>query len=259
MSVRKLNRTLLLIAGRVEQFYASKGIFLRCSTDSDVVLAALLRSGIQTSRAVSLLAIKGFGANALGVSRSMVDTWITVRWLTNTDTDARSRRFLSFNSKQRERIIDLIDKYYPGVDLSRFRGNEHHDLHALKYQRWDKWGPGTWNMAVEQELLEQEPSGPSSSKFAYDVPFFISSYYFHPTALGLHHLLPKAGKVLRFERSSYEDQLAEQALYFTAQFLLQIAFRIGRYWGIQIDDLVCSLWSRYIETIVNTEEKLPPV
>jgi hypothetical protein len=234
----------------MEQFFTKRGIYLRRSTSSDVTLAALLRGECETSRAIVALARSGYGANTLALSRSMVDAWITIRWLTNRDTDSRTRRFLGFDSKQRERIMELINLYYPTVNIDRFVGNKHHDRQAREYPRWDTWGPGIKKMAEEDEVFEDELVGPASPRWAYDIAFFISSYHFHPTSLGLRHHFLQPGDIFSFEQRSKEGKLTEQGLIIAVQCLLQSASRIGRYWGVDAEDTISSLWERYVDPII---------
>jgi hypothetical protein len=249
MSIHKLSRATLVITGRVEQFFTSEGIYLRRSTTSDITLAALLRSGCETSRAIVALVCSGHGAVALGLSRSIIEIWITVRWLTNVDTDKRAEQFLHFNSKQRERILELINEYYPGVSLDRFKGNRHHDRRAMLYKAWDRWGVGIKKMAQESEHFAEEPSGAASPKWAYDIAFFISSSYFHPTSLGLHRHFLKPGDRFTAKQLIDANEAAEQGMIFAAQFLLQIASRIASYWGLESDDFLSDLWNRYLNPI----------
>lgn len=245
MSILRLTRATLLIALRVERLFTAKQLYLRRTTDSDITLAALLRSSCRTSHAIVSLARAGHGASALGLSRSMVEFWITIRWLTNKDTDSRAKKFTGFNSKLRERIIQLIDEYYPSVDLEQYRGNRHHDLQAMEYPKWDTWGPGIRAMATEVEVFQDDLVGVTSSKFAYDIAFFVSSYYLHPTSLGVNHHYLQPGETFNFEAQSTEEELSKQALFFTAQSLVQSALRIGLFWGTETEEAVLSVWERY--------------
>jgi len=179
----------------------------------------------------------------------MIDTWITIRWLTNKDTDSRTRKFLAFDSKQRERIIQLIGTYYPNVDLRRYKGNKHHDRQALEFKKWSAWGPGIKDMAAEAEVFDASLTGAASPTWAYDIPFFISSYYLHPTSLGLNHHFQTPGETFNFVSRFDEDKMAEQGLMSTAQCVMLSGLRVAQFWGFDFDDLLISLWDRYIHPI----------
>jgi len=101
-------------------------------------------------------------------------------------------------------------------------------------------------MAEENELFQDGLAGPSSPKFAYDVPFFVSSYYFHPTALGLHSHFLQAGQVFDFVQRSDENHLAQEALIFTAQSLMQSAIRMSLFWKTGTEEVLIAFWSRHI-------------
>ena len=100
-------------------------------------------------------------------------------------------------------------------------------------------------MAEEEEAFQDDLQGATSPKFAYNIAFFASSYHLHPTSLGLHRHFLQPGETLNFETHSNEEELAEQALNFTAQSLVQSALRIGLFWGTKTDEAVLSLWDRY--------------
>lgn len=254
MSVHQLARATVLIAGRVEHLFTDKQIYLRRSTCSDIALAALLRNACRTSRAIAFLARGGYGSNALALTRSMADIWITVRWLTNKDTQFRTMRFLGFDSRQRERIIELLGEYYPAVNLDRFAGNDRHDQQARGYPRWDMWGPGIGRMADEDETFETESEGVTSPRWTHDVTFFISSYHLHPTSLGLRHHFLQAGDTFDFRPRHGEDQFASHGLVSTLQCLSRSASRIGLFWGVNAEDPLSSLWEKYVTPVIKLAE-----
>ena len=156
--------------------------------------------------------------------------------------------FLNFNSRLRERIMLLIGLYYPTVSLDHHKGNKQHARRAIRYKKWDTWGPRTKAMAEEPDLLDQGLIGPLSTKWAYDIAFFVSSYYFHPTSFGLHHHVLDPGDKLSFRRSDQEAP-GRQALMHTVQCLMQSASRIGHFWGMNADDELSRLWTQYIEPV----------
>lgn len=249
MSVHRLSRATLLITGRVEQVFTEKGIYLRRTSYSDVALGALLRGACRTSRAIVSLAQSGYGAATLALARSVIDSWITIRWLTNKDTDSRTRRFLAFDSKLRERIIQLIGTHYPTVDLRRYGGNKRHDRQALEFKKWSAWGPGIKDMAKETEEFDGSLTGAASPTWTYDIPFFISSYYLHPTSLGLNHHLQKPGETFNFDLRLDEDKMAGQGLMSTVQCVMLSGLRVAHFWGLDVDDMLICLWDRYIHPI----------
>jgi hypothetical protein len=184
----------------------------------------------------------------------MADIWITIRWLTNKDADIRARRFLGFDSRQRARIIELLGMYYPTVDLDRFAGNKHHDQQAQEYSRWDTWGPGIRKMADEEEMLDPQSVGITSPKWTHDVIFFTSSYYLHPTSLGLRHHFLQPGDTFHFRRQYDEDGFASHGLVSTLQCLSHSASRVGLFWGMDVEDVLSSLWERYVKPVIKSTE-----
>src|SRR5579872_518856 len=212
MSLHKLRRATILVVGRIEQAFTQRGIYLRNNVPSDLALAALLRHACGTTRAISSLAKGGYGSGALALSRSVADVMITVRWITNKETEKRAEQFLVFDSKQRERIIELLEKHYPLVDLTRFRGNERHERQASMFKKWGNFGVTTRDMALEDEVLEPESDNQRRTEWTYDVSFFTASNHLHPTSLGIRHHCFWPGPRFNFEKVEDEEKFAHQGL-----------------------------------------------
>src|ERR1700722_11667895 len=106
MSVHRKARRLTLLTGRIEAAFERKEVYLRKWSHSDTALAAIFRRSTKTTRAITHLARLGFGTDALALSRSLIDSWITVRWMTNRDSEARSRQFWGFQLRQRDRLSE---------------------------------------------------------------------------------------------------------------------------------------------------------
>jgi Family of unknown function (DUF5677) len=110
MSVHRLARAVTVYLARIGQAFAQKDIYVR-NNNSDQALAAIFRHAMKTARAIVHLAKAGLGSNGLGLSRSMAEVLLTVRWLSNRDSDERARRFLRFDTKQGQRIVEILEKY----------------------------------------------------------------------------------------------------------------------------------------------------
>jgi Family of unknown function (DUF5677) len=135
LSIHRLSRAVTLYLGRVERAFTLREMFLRQSY-SDVVLSAIFRHSMKTARAIVTLANSGFGSNALGLSRSVADEWLTIRWLTNREPEPRCKLFLGFAAKQRERIVDILDRH--NANMHNQRNDLRRKALAAEYKRWDK-------------------------------------------------------------------------------------------------------------------------
>jgi hypothetical protein len=160
--------------GHIEALFEQKELRLRQRSYSDIALAAIFRRSAKTVQAIAHLAKAGFGSSALGMSRSITEEWIVVRWLTNVDYEQRADRFLHYGHKQGERILEILEKYEFEHDHGRFKGRFHK---AAEYETWRQWGPAIRTMAAEEEVLDADPT--YDPMWSYDGPFFVASYHLH--------------------------------------------------------------------------------
>jgi hypothetical protein len=112
MSIEDFSRPTLAVISYIEQALNGKGIHLRQSW-ADGTVSALVRRSLRLARAVVLLADAGFGADAQALSRSLIESWIVLRWVTNQDSENRGRLFWGFEAKQKERFAEVVNKYPP--------------------------------------------------------------------------------------------------------------------------------------------------
>jgi hypothetical protein len=80
--------------------------------------------------------------------------------------------------------------------------------------------------------------------WTYDVLFFLTSCYIHPTAIGVRHRDLPMRCVLSFHRAN-EDNEAEQALVAVGAFVAQIANRISVFWGLNLTAQIEGYWREY--------------
>jgi hypothetical protein len=247
VSVIRLRRGVTLLLGRIEQGFEKRQAILRRSSHADIVLAGLFRSSMATARSVVHLTRSGFGADALGMSRSIAEKWITIRFITNKDTDARALKFRAFNARQHERIIELLDAYNANLGHEKYKGNVRIKRMAAAYSKWDRWGENSRTMALEAEEFDPELDQRLASKWVYDVPFFVASSFLHPTSWGIRHQLLRPGDSFSFRDGEDERRLAHQAMMTTAHCMAHQARRMSLYWGLGLEEDFTDYWDRYIQ------------
>jgi Family of unknown function (DUF5677) len=244
MSVHRLARAVTVYLARVERAFTRKGMYIRKS-NSDEALAALFRQAMKTARAIVHLARSGYGSNALGLSRSMAEILLTIRWLTNRDSEARAKRFLRFDIKQGQRIIEILDKY--NSNLARKRLHPKYFSRAAEYKSWDRWSDGVKRMAEEDEVLDPDAMSSMSPLFVWEVPFFIGSYHIHPTALGTRHQRLRWGETFSFHENESEGSFGYEALVATTSAIHYVALRLDLFWGLGLSEEMDAYWGKYVD------------
>src|SRR5271155_761242 len=77
------------------------------------VILALLSKAVTVGRAGCALDDAGFPAEAFGLSRTIVEVCLTVRFIGNTNTESRAERYVEYVAKLNETLIQINAKYYP--------------------------------------------------------------------------------------------------------------------------------------------------
>ena len=250
--LRKLVRRVRVLVRRVETAFEHKQIYPRNIT-SDQMLSAMFRRTVGTVRSVVLLAESGHGADALALTRNLVDSFIVGRWVTNQDAETRGRLFWGFEAKQLERQREIIQKYSSGADIPPLPGGHTTEQIAAEYKRWDTWGPGVRTMAIEDEVLNPEAWLNMQPIWSHEVLFFLASCYLHPTPLGVREWCTPKGGVFNFDKRD-EGNCAEQALVACASLIAHLANRISVFWGLGLSDELAGYWQKYIDPWLQSQQ-----
>lgn len=182
-----------------KQTLNSKEFYPRSSSHLDLVLLALISKSIITSEAVCSLVASGYHEEAFGLTRTLVDLYFTVRYISNKYSLDRAEKFANFFAKDYEGWIQVITKYYPKKDVGLPRHHTEMVTLAKSYRHPHKWtglGDQTRQMADEPSAHEQTPSGdPVDARFNYEVIYKWTSHYVHPTVVALDtHAIELGGK-----------------------------------------------------------------
>jgi hypothetical protein len=249
MSIEDFSRPTLAVITDMEQALESKGIYLRQSW-ADGTVSALVRRSLRLARAIVILADAGSGADAQALSRSLIDCWIVLRWITNQDSERRGELFWGFEAKQKERFAEIVKKYPPSSGVTYTLRPEVQRV-AGDYPRWDSWGPGVKAMANEPEMLDSGAWQDKQTVWTYESLFFFASCYLHPTATGLGHEVLERGSIFSFQRRESEDGHAESALTATAAMVARIGNRASVFWGLGLTDEIDQSWQKHLGPLMD--------
>ena len=93
------------------------------------IILALFSKTLTAGRAICALVREGFGEEAFGIGRTLIDIYLVVRYIANKDTEARAERFAMFFTKDQEGWQKVIPKILPahcGPRHARKKRNSRH-------------------------------------------------------------------------------------------------------------------------------------
>jgi hypothetical protein len=187
------------------------------------VVLALLSKALTVGRAVCVLVDAGFTAEAFGLSRTIVEICLTVRFIGNMNTESRAASYVEYVAKLNETLMQIHAKYYPTQKIKM----PHHDEMmriAGKFPSKHHWtgirGQARF-MAVESDTTEVDEYGkPLNSEYDYDVVYFETSQLVHATIPALEGHLSEHREVFRvWSRKDSDEKYRGKALFNVLLFL----------------------------------------
>ncbi len=225
-------------------------IYPRRHTWLDVTLTALLNRALNTVESIALLSDRQCGADADALSRSVVEIWIVIRWITNKDSHERARKYGAFEGKLIQHAVEALKTHNPGLQVPQHPQHAAIVEAASAYRNHIYWAGPVRMMAEEPDEHEVTPQGaPIDLNWFYDVPYFMSSWHIRSNAMGVRDLYPDFSAPIRFKTGS-NDRLCEQAVVLATNCLTLIMLRLGREWGLDISARLESLWRREILSLI---------
>jgi hypothetical protein len=79
----------------------------------NAVILALLSKALTVGRAICVLVDGGFPAEAFAMSRTLIEIYFCVRYISNKDTEARAATYANYHARVRQEWQTIIMKYYP--------------------------------------------------------------------------------------------------------------------------------------------------
>lgn len=189
------------------------------------VLLAILSKALTVGRAVCVLAEAGYPAEAFGLTRTLVEVFLTVRYICNKDTEERARTYAEYFSKVHAEWGDLNEKYYPDRKLKPPPFHEEAMKVADRFKSKHAWtgvGGQTRMMAFEEDAADPDDKGePSKAEFDCEVIYFWTSHFVHATVFALEGHAMSPGEVFRVRGGNVKQRLANNALFNTLAFILR--------------------------------------
>jgi hypothetical protein len=174
------------------------------------VILPFFSKALTLGRAVCALVDAGFPAEAFGLSRTLVEMYLSVRYMSNTDTDARITSYVEFGTRVHQEWGAIAAKHLPNKTLRLPAWHGEALRIAKKFPSKHQWtgiGGQVKAMAIEEDTRELGEDGkPFKSEFDYDVPYFWTSHYVHVTVNALDGHAAEAGAVFRVGARRWVEQ-----------------------------------------------------
>jgi uncharacterized protein DUF5677 len=191
------------------------------------VILPLLSKALTVGRAVCVLIDGGFPAEAFATSRTLIEIFFYMRYITNKDTEKRARKYVKYYARVRVEWRNIIEKYFP----KRLPHLRTLDTSVLKVAKEFK-SKAHWTgergqaklMALEEDTVEVDELGqPFKTEFDYETLYFWTSHYVHATIEGIRGHACAPGEIFKVRAQSWEDkERGEDALFNTVVFLDKI-------------------------------------
>lgn len=210
----------------VGEYLNARRVFPRTDVALDRVLLALLSKSLRVASAIAVLVNAGFAEEAFGLSRTLLETAFTVRYITNRDSISRARRYVDYLAKDYADWMRLVAKHYPDARPPRNQDHEEMMETARAFNSPHSWtglGGQTKEMAME---LVAEPEEPGARwEFDYEAVYKWTSHYVHVTspALERHFCAPR--EAFRVYGGTEPGGMPRLALLNATIFLLKICLR----------------------------------
>lgn len=214
---------------RVRDLLDRKRIYPRQNIHTDTVFLMLISKSIRVAEAICSLVGRGFHEEAFGLSRTLLDLLITIRFIANKDTDQRAERFFNYVSVDTMSWVKVIQTHYPGKALPPMPDLQKVTNMAATYpdpHRWAGQKMTARKLAFEPSTWEVDDKGkPLTLQFLYDAVFHWSSHFVHPTIAGLESHIVKPGTDMfkvHAKANALRHKFGELALFNVVSMLGQI-------------------------------------
>jgi hypothetical protein len=103
---------------RLREAIVAEGIYVAAAVANSAVPYSHLTKAFQVHDAVLVLCRAGYGSEALALSRTILEMFMTLRWITNQDQTKRAEDFALFVAKRKEYAAKTLAKYQPGSPVA---------------------------------------------------------------------------------------------------------------------------------------------
>jgi Family of unknown function (DUF5677) len=183
------------------------------------VALVLYSKSLTVAEATMALLDAGFSDEAFGMTRTLVDIYITLRYIANQDTEERARLYYKFVAKDIHGWSDVIKDYWPKLTRPM---DPRIIKEASQYRNPHSWsGKTAKEMALEPDTFEADPTTgkPLVHDFQYRVVYRWTSHFVHPTIVALKNHVVQPGRDNFVVRANREEDQTHIAVFNITSFV----------------------------------------
>lgn len=181
------------------------------------IILALFSKALTADRAICALVREGFGEEAFGMGRTLIDIYLVVRYIANKDTEGRAERFAMFFAKDQEGWQKVVPKYYPHIVAPDTPERREILAIAKNYRNPNDWSgepEKTKSLAKEPDTYEFDSAGNGiTGEFDYEIMFKYTSHFVHSTVCALEGHLTERGDTFKIRARWNPYRKAHLALF----------------------------------------------
>jgi len=231
----------LALIDKTIKFVNNIEVYPRINASLDIAVLALLSKSLIVGKSVCALVKEGFYEEAFGLTRTIVDLYFTVRYITNRDFEDRARKFAYFFAKDHEGWLRIVNKHYPAARIPEHPQREEMLEEAKNYKNPHKWTglpDQIRHMAMEDDADESDQKGnPLRCEFDYEVIYKWTSHYVHPTVVALDtHASDRPGPFVVHARSQDGQRFKDMAMFNVVIYVNHVLICALRCLGIKFPD-----------------------
>jgi hypothetical protein len=266
----KHSRTLKRTVGKIRKFLDDAQFYPRANVMLDRAALALVSKSVNVAQGVTCLIDAGLPEEAFGLSRTLVEIALNLRFITNRHSERRARRFAHYSAKWKLELIRRAAKHFKVQD-SKGRPQPKYTKKELRKMMPDyarmvrlarkypkRFGAG-WSgknakeMALEADGHDRIDGKPVVWEFDYDWIYAWTSQYVHATAVSMdsHVTEPREAFVVQIApdrtRGVGTSAVVNTALYLWK--ILRMAFpALGQSFPAELSDPLEKLLLKIYET-----------
>ena len=221
MPTELITSDILTVIEKLESFLNKEEFIPATNFYRSKVLLALMSKALTTGRAVCTLVDAGFYGEAFGLSRTLVDIFFNVRYISNKDTESRAKQYVEYIGKTQEELIRLSHKHFP-TKSDHPQLSEKFSEFAKDYNSAHRWTEARIKeMALEPDSYEADERGnPTIHDFDYEFIYWRTSLFVHATVLSLAEHSTSSGETFRVRARVNEDaERGDEALFNVLAFI----------------------------------------
>lgn len=224
MSTHPSTKQVLREVHNLERHLNKLGLVPATQMYRSTVLLALLSKALTVSRAICVLIDAGFPAEAFAMSRTLIEIFFCVRYISNKHTETRAETYVNYAQRVRLEWKNIIQKYFPKTPAHLLNLDAKVLETAKDFKNkacWTGHGGQAKLMALEEDTVEVNELGqPLVSEFDYDALYFWTSHFVHATVDGIAGHAGKRGEAFTVRaQMGIERRLARLSVFNILVFL----------------------------------------